>query len=105
MKETVLKLLLTFSLICLAGMSAGAFPPFFTNYKPKDYGAANQNWSMAQDVNGYIYACNDDCLLRFNGKSWEKLYPFGEGRNVFLRSLYADRDSDRVYIGGLRGFG
>lgn len=105
MKETVLKLFLTFSLICLAGMSAGAFPPFFTNYKPKDYGAANQNWSMAQDVNGYIYACNDDCLLRFNGKSWEKLYPFGEGRNIFLRSLYADRDSDRVYIGGLREFG
>lgn len=104
-KKNILKLIISIFCLCIAGISASAFTPFFTTYQPKEYNAANQNWALAEDADGYIFACNDDCLLRFNGKSWETLYPFGDGKNVFLRSLYSDTESGRMYIGGLREFG
>lgn len=84
---------------------AGAYTPFFTNYEPKDYGADNQNWSLAQDAKGYLYSGNNACLLRFNGLSWDRIYPFGEDRKLIVRSLFADPGSDRVYIGAYREFG
>lgn len=84
---------------------ASAYTPFFANYGPKEYGAANQNWSLAQDAWGYLYAGNNSCLLRFNGMSWDRIYPFGEDRKAIVRSLYADSGSGRVYVGSFREFG
>lgn len=105
MKTFLANIFLAAVLICSYCADAAAVSPFLSNYETRKYGASNQNWSLAQDKNGYIYAGNDYCLLRFNGKSWEKLYPFGEEKDIIIRSLYADKSSDRVYIGAYREFG
>ena len=65
----------------------------------------SQNWSLAQDSRGFVYVGNGSCLLRFNGKSWERFYPFGENKEVMVRSLYYDSESDRLYIGSFQEFG
>ncbi|MBP3202042.1 MAG: hypothetical protein J6M31_00330 [Bacteroidales bacterium] len=79
--------------------------PFFRNYTPVQYGAMSQNWALAQDRSGYIYVGNNSCLLRYNGKSWERFYPLGEHKESIIRSLYADPSSDRIYLGSFREFG
>ena len=43
-------------------------------YTTEDYGAENQNWSISQDLNKFIYIANNKGLLEFNGASWQ-LYP------------------------------
>ncbi|MGN1210979.1 MAG: hypothetical protein ACI4TM_04790 [Candidatus Cryptobacteroides sp.] len=43
--------------------------------------------------------------LREYGKSWEKFYPFGEGKSAIIRSLFHDPQSGRVYLGAFREFG
>lgn len=105
MKYTAIKLFLTFFFLVSCDFIGHALSPIFTNYDSGKYGVSNQNWSLAQDINGYIYAGNDRCLLRFNGKSWEKLYPFGKQKDIIVRSLYADKSSERIYVGAYREFG
>lgn len=79
--------------------------PFFRNFSPADYQATSQNWALAQDGRGFIYVGNNAGLLRFNGSSWELFHPFGEEKEAIIRSLYADPDTDRLYIGSYREFG
>ena len=88
----------------LAGAATGPIP-FFRNFTPASYGAMSQNWSLAQDARGYIYVGNNSCLLRYNGKSWDRFYPFGENKESIIRSLYADPASERIYLGSFREFG
>jgi len=52
--------------------------PPIENYAPKDYGAGNQNWSISQSDDKYIYVANNSGLLEFNGANW-KLYPSPNG--------------------------
>ena len=40
------------------------------NFSPKDYNAQNQNWSIAQTSNKYIYVANNAGLLEFDGAKW-----------------------------------
>ena len=96
-------LLCLLSALSVAGRAASV--PFFRNYAPVEYGAMSQNWSLAQDREGYVYVGNNSCLLRFNGRSWERFYPFGENREAIIRSLYADASSGRIYLGSFREFG
>ena len=91
---------LAFSVATLAGPV-----PFFRNFTPAEYGAMSQNWSLAQDGRGYVYVGNNSCLLRYNGRSWDRFYPFGDNKEAIIRSLYADPDSGRIYIGSFREFG
>ncbi|MDE5731478.1 MAG: hypothetical protein K2H95_00350, partial [Bacteroidales bacterium] len=96
--------LIIISLILFAGRVDAVPAPFFRNFTPSEYDARSQNWSLAQDCRGFIYAGNNSCLLRFNGKSWDKFYPFGP-KEAIIRSIYADDENGRVYIGGFREFG
>ncbi|MDG1743054.1 MAG: hypothetical protein P8H19_00490 [Polaribacter sp.] len=52
---------------------AQELPPINT-FSPKDYKAENQNWSISQSANKFIYVANNKGLLEFNGASWH-LYP------------------------------
>lgn len=98
-------ILLSLLLILISGVSKATGPvPFFRNFTPSEYDARSQNWSLAQDSCGFIYAGNNSCLLRFNGKSWDKLYPFGE-KEAIIRSVYADMTDRRVFVGGFKEFG
>ena len=48
--------------------------PPISNYGISDYQAGNQNWSIAQSENNYIYIGNNQGLLEFDGARWT-LYP------------------------------
>lgn len=88
-----------------AGLALASPVPFFRNFAPSDYDAMSQNWSVAQDSLGYIYVGNNACLLRFNGKGWEKFFPLGDRKEAVIRSLYADDSRERIYVGSFREFG
>ena len=45
--------------------------PPIQNYKPALYNAASQNWDIAVDDRGVIFAANNQGLLEFDGLSWE----------------------------------
>ena len=53
-----------------AEIGAQELPPveFFDS---KEYGAENQNWSISQSEEGYIYIANNKGLLEFNGAKWQ----------------------------------
>lgn len=69
-------------------------------YDSKEYGAANQNWSITQDGNNYIYVANNNGLLEFNGAKW-KLYP--SSNKSVLRSVKSVED--KIYSGSYMDFG
>lgn len=103
-----MKLRVTFSLMLVflcVSLRASSPIPFFKNFSPSEYDAMSQNWSITQDDKGYIYAGNNSCLLRFNGKSWEKIHPFSDKKNAIIRSLYHDSEEGKTFIGGFREFG
>ena len=54
-------------------MEAQELPPV-ENYAPEIYGAENQNWSISQSADNYMYVANSSGLLEFNGSKW-KLFP------------------------------
>ena len=49
---------------------AQEFPPVEI-YSPSSYNAGNQNWSISQAENKYIYVANNKGLLEFNGAKWQ----------------------------------
>ena len=71
------------------------FTPIVTNFTKKDFTAANQNWSVAQDSRGFVYFGNNVGLLRFDGNKWETFKMPG---NRIVRSIYIGKD-DRIYVG------
>ena len=64
--------------ICLGLSLVSQELPPINNYKISDYKAGNQNWSISQANNKYIYVGNNDGLLEFNGAQWT-LYPSPNG--------------------------
>ena len=74
---------------------------YIQNFKPRDYGAAPQNWEVIQDQNGLIYAANQSGVLEYDGVSWRTIVG-GEEPPVY--SLSADADN-RIYVGARGDFG
>ena len=72
------------------------------NFSRQVYGAGSQNWAVAQDKAGRLYFANRDGLLRYDGVRWS-LYPLPNYTTV--RSVFADDESGRVYVGGTGEFG
>lgn len=73
----------------------------FRNYSAKEYRASPENWAIAEDKQGVIYAGNTDGLLAFDGVSW-RIMRLANGSVV--RSVAVD-DKGAVYVGGQREFG
>ncbi len=69
-------------------------------YTPKIYGAANQNWCVAQSKNSHIYVANNQGLLEFNGAKWH-LYP--SPNETIVRSVTVI--DDLIYTGCTNEFG
>ena len=88
-------------LLCLFGLvniNSQELPPIKI-YTPEIYGAENQNWSISQCGDKFIYVANNKGLLEFNGEKW-KLYnsPSGKMRSVNVIDNY-------IYTGSYREFG
>lgn len=69
-------------------------------YTPKMYDAENQNWSVSQSKEQYIYVANNKGLLEFNGAKW-KLYP--SPNETLMRSVSVV--DDFIYTGCSKEFG
>ena len=69
-------------------------------YSPKVYGAENQNWSITQSKDKFIYVANNKGLLEFDGAVWN-LYP--SPNDAILRSVKVI--DDLIYTGSYMEFG
>ena len=75
--------------------------PAIRHFNKSDYKAGNQNWSIAQDADGFIYAGNTNGLLQFDGERWKKYELLG---SPIIRSVNAGA-SGRIYSGSIGDFG
>ena len=71
------------------------------HFSKQEYQGANQNWSVAQDANGYMYFANNIGLLEFDGITWT-LYPAPEG--AIIRAVAIDQ-KNRIFTAGYRELG
>ncbi|WP_372794210.1 triple tyrosine motif-containing protein [Lutibacter sp.] len=94
-KKIFLSLLFLVSTI----IEAQELPPI-ENFSPQLYGADNQNWSISQGNDLYVYVANNSGLLEFNGAKW-KLYP--SPNNTSLRAVNVIES--KIYTGCFREFG
>jgi ligand-binding sensor domain-containing protein len=90
---------LTMLLLLSFLMPAQELPPINT-YIAKDYKAENQNWSISQSENKFIYVANNKGLLEFNGASWQ-LYP--TPNETIMRSVKVL--DDKIFTGFYMDFG
>jgi hypothetical protein len=67
--------------------------PFITNYLPKDYKSATQNWSVIEADNGMMYFGNGSGVMEYDGVKW-RLINLG-GTNT---SRALDKDKKGVFI-------
>lgn len=78
---------------------AQELPPIIT-FQPTQYGAENQNWSISQANDHFIYVANNKGLLEFNGANWQ-LYP-SPNESVVRSVKVVD---DLIYTGCYMDFG
>jgi signal transduction histidine kinase len=82
--------------------AAEAGLPYIRNFDPAEYGAAAQNWAIAQDRQGVIYVGNtDDGVLAFDGTTWRKI---AIPNLSTVRALAAD-GAGRIYVGAVGELG
>ncbi len=86
-------------LFFIAPLGCQELPPI-QNFSTQDYLAGNQNWSIVQAENRYIYVANNEGLLEYNGANW-KIYP--SPNQTAIRSVFIV--NDRLYTGSFREFG
>lgn len=88
-------------LLCLFGLTVhGQEIPPIQIFTPQDYAAEDQNWSISQTENSFIYIANNAGLLEYNGASWEL---YRSPNDDILRSVKSV--GDRIYTGGYMDFG
>ncbi|WP_443946171.1 triple tyrosine motif-containing protein [Pedobacter sp. AW1-32] len=75
--------------------------PYIENHSKSTYAAGNQNWSITKDKNGLMYFGNNDGLLVFDGKYWQK---HQMPNRQIVRAVAAD-GKGKIYAGGFGEFG
>ncbi|NDW08740.1 triple tyrosine motif-containing protein [Dysgonomonas sp. 520] len=95
-----------FAVICLViilfPINIYAIYPSVRNFEKRDTKAGTQSWDIIQYQNNWIYFANNNGLLEFDGNRWA-IYPIGNHTNV--RTLYYDKQEDRIYAGAHNEFG
>ncbi|WP_223266370.1 triple tyrosine motif-containing protein [Gelidibacter gilvus] len=94
-KIIILYIQLLFSTLLIAQ----ELPPI-TTYQAQQYGAENQNWSISQSDDQFIYVANNKGLLEFNGAEWQ-LYP--TPNQSIMRSVNVI--DDLIFTGCYMNFG
>jgi AraC family chitin signaling transcriptional activator len=69
-------------------------------FNTEDCGGGNQNWSISQATNKYIYIANNNGLLEYNGEKWS-LYP--TPNETIMRSVMCIEN--QIFTGFFRDFG
>lgn len=83
------------------GNALAQHAPRLRNFQPTDYEAQNQNWSLAQSPEGWLYAGNNSTLLEFDGTRWRH---FSLPGKQAVRAVAVGR-SGEVFCGGFAEFG
>lgn len=78
---------------------AQELPPI-QNFRPSDYGAGNQNWSLSQSEDKVIYLANNEGLLIHNGAQW---LSYRLPNETIVRSVNVI--GDKIYTGSFMEFG
>lgn len=76
--------------------------PFITNYSPKTYKAASENWDVLQDSKGMLFFANHFGIMQFDGVRWS-IISQPENKSM-VRSLAIDK-KDKIYVGAQGEFG
>jgi len=76
--------------------------PFITNYSPKSYKAASENWDVLQDSKGMMFFANHFGIMQFDGVRWH-IVTQPENKSM-VRSLAIDK-KDKMYVGAQGDFG
>jgi ligand-binding sensor domain-containing protein/DNA-binding CsgD family transcriptional regulator len=76
--------------------------PFITNYNPKSYKAASENWDVLQDSKGMMFFANHFGILQFDGVRWSIVTQ--PDNKSMVRSLAIDK-KDKMYVGAQGDFG
>lgn len=99
--QRILKILLSsiFVLACFPALCREA--PHIRNFSPADYNAQNQNWSLSQSPEGWLYAGNNGCLLEFDGARWQSFF-LPEKQTV--RAVATGKNGE-IFCGGFAEFG
>lgn len=92
-------LILLTGLFFIGSVFSQELPPI-NSFKTEDYGAENQNWSISQAEDNFIYVANNKGLLEFNGATWQ-LYE--TPNETIMRSVKAYKN--QVFTGFYMGFG
>ncbi|QOD60880.1 LuxR family transcriptional regulator [Polaribacter haliotis] len=88
-----------FFLFTIQLFHAQEIPPI-QNFTTEDYGAENQNWSISQSENKYIYVANNKGLLEYNGANWQL---YSTPNETIMRSVKCI--GDKIFSGFYRDFG
>lgn len=70
------------------------------HYSPVDYEGGTQNWQMAQQQNGWIYAANNYGLLEFDGETWSL---YGVWNSTTIHAVLPEKNC--MYVGATNDFG
>lgn len=97
MKKLYLSVILIFTTLYASGQQL--VPPIH-NHSSVTYDGASQNWAIAIDERGVIYAANNQGLLSFDGQHWEL---FHLKNRAVIRSVLPHED--RIYTGSYQEFG
>jgi len=76
--------------------------PFITNYNPKTYKAASENWDVLQNSKGMMFFANHFGIMQFDGVRWS-IVTQPENKSM-VRSL-AIAKNDKMYVGAQGEFG
>lgn len=98
--KSMKKILILFNFLLVTTIVLSQEIPPINVFSTEDYGAENQNWSITQGDDKYIYVANNEGLLEFNGASWN-LYP--TPNETIMRSVYFF--NTKVYSGSYMDFG
>jgi DNA-binding CsgD family transcriptional regulator len=97
--------LLSLLLLSLLGLSAQSPMPgihHVENFTEPFVTQTGQTWDIALYDDDWVYFANKNGILQYNGSEWTE-YHLNNGSDI--RSVYADRASGRIYVGGINEFG
>ena len=70
--------------------------PLKEHFDSNDYKGGIQNWAFDQTSDGILYIANNEGLLEFDGREWNK---YEVPLSTRLRALKVD-SQDRIFVGG-----
>lgn len=75
--------------------------PSIRNFPKREYKAGTQNWSIAQDLRGFMYFANNEGIIVFDGIGWH-LYKMPN--SSITRSVYIG-ENQNIYVGAYNELG